>query len=73
MERKEIEEEFDASGDVIFNYGYDCCVFGHNICGSEPMILVGMPDTTKPLPLEFFYQPPMPPKCFLLPSYCRNY
>ena len=65
MERKAMEEEFDTSSYVIFNYGYGCCVFAHNICGSKPMIPAGMPDTSKPLPQEFFYQPSMPPKCFL--------
>ena len=54
MEKKAMEEEFDASGDVIFNYGYSCYAFVHNICGSEPMIPFGMLDTTKPLPQEFF-------------------
>ena len=44
---KAMEEESDASNDVIFNYGYGCCAFAHNICGSKPMILVGMPDTSK--------------------------
>ena len=52
-EMKAMEEEFDASSDVIFNYCYGCCAFAHNICGSEPMIPVGMPDTTKLLPPEF--------------------
>ena len=50
MERKAMEEEFDASSDVIFNYGYGCCAFAHNICGSKPMIPAEMPDTSKPLP-----------------------
>ena len=54
-ERKVMEEEFDASSDVIFNYGYDCYAFTHNICGSKLMIPVGMPDTSKPLPPGFFY------------------
>ena len=31
MERKAMEEEFDVSGDVIFNYGYGYCAFAHNI------------------------------------------
>ena len=73
MERKAMEEEFDTSSDVIFDYSYGCCAFAHNICGSKLMILAEMPDTSKPLPLEFFYQFPMPPKCFLQPSRCRNY
>ena len=51
IKKKAMEEEFDASGDVIFNYGYCYCAFVHNICGSEPMIPVGMSDTTKPLTL----------------------
>ena len=50
VESKEMEEEFDASSDMIFNYGYSCCAFTHNICGSKPMIPAGMPDTSKPLP-----------------------
>ena len=57
MEKKAIEEEFDASGNVIFNYGYACCSFAHNICGSEPMIPAKMPDMTKLLPPKFFINP----------------
>ena len=53
-----MDEEFDASSDVIFNYGYGCCPFAHDICESEPMILAGMPDTSEPLCPKFFYQPP---------------
>ena len=56
-----MEEEFDASSDVIFNYGYGCCAFAHDICGSKPMILAGMPDTSEPLPPEFFINPRCPP------------
>ena len=55
-----MEAEFDASSDVIFNYGYGCCTFVHDICGSKPMIPAGMPDTTKPLPPEFFVNPRCP-------------
>ena len=58
--RKAMEEEFDASSDVIFNYGYDCCAFAHDICGSKPMILAGMPDTSELLRLEFFINPRCP-------------
>ena len=49
-EKKALEEAVDARFDVIFNYGYGCCAFAHNICGSEPVIPGGMPDTSKPLP-----------------------
>ena len=40
--------------------GYGCCAFAHNICGSHPEVLDGMPDTSKPLSLEFFN-----PRCAL--------
>ena len=30
-DREAMEAEFDASNDVLFNYGYGCCVFTHNI------------------------------------------
>ena len=67
--RKAMEEEFDASSDVIFNYGYGCCAFVHDICGSKPMIPVGMPDTSESLPPEFFVNPRCP-QCFLRPFEC---
>ena len=54
-ERKAMEEEFDVSSDVIFNYGYGCYAFTHNICGSKPMIPTGMPDMSKSLPPDFFF------------------
>ena len=44
-EKSAHEEEFDASSDVVFDYGYDCCAFAHDIRGSKPMILTRMPDT----------------------------
>ena len=49
-----MEAEFDASSDVIFNNGYGCYAFEHDIRGSKPMIPTGMPDTSTPLTLEFF-------------------
>ena len=45
------------TSDVIFNYNYGCCAFVHNICGSEPLIPAGMPDTSTPLTPEFFVNP----------------
>ena len=60
-EKTTMEVEFDASSDVIFNYGYGCCSFVHNICGSEPLIPVGMPDTSTPLTPDFFVNPRCPP------------
>ena len=56
-EKSALEAEFDASGDVIFNYGYCCCAFAHDISGSKPMIPTGMPNTSTPLTPEFFVNP----------------
>ena len=60
LEKSALEAEFDVSSDVIFDYGYGCCAFAHDICGSKPMILAWMPDTSTPLPLEFFVNPRCP-------------
>ena len=35
-DRETMEAEFDSNSHVLFNYGYGCCVFTHNICGSKP-------------------------------------
>ena len=37
-DREMMEAAFDSSGDTLFNYGYGCCAFAHNICGSKPEI-----------------------------------
>ena len=50
-----LREAYEEGFDVIFNYGYGCCAFSHNICGSQPEVLDRMSDTSKPLSLEFFY------------------
>ena len=60
-DREAMEAEFDASGDTLFNYGYGCCVFTHNICGSKPQIPNGMPDPSVSLTPEFFANPCCPP------------
>ena len=62
-EKKALEKEFDISFEVIFNYGYGCYAFAHNICGSKPRIPARMLDTSRSLPPEFFYQSSMPPEC----------
>ena len=62
IEKTTMEAEFDARSDVIFNYGYGCCAFAHNICGSEPLIPVGMSNTSTPLTPEFFVNPRCPPR-----------
>ena len=56
-EKKALEEAYEEGFDVIFNYGYGCCAFAHNICGSQPVVPDGMPDTSKPLSPEFFINP----------------
>ena len=53
-DRETMEVKFDASGDTLFNYGYGCCVFMHNICGSKPQIPDGLPNPSVPLTQEFF-------------------
>ena len=60
-EKMAMEAEFDVSSDVIFNYRYGYCAFAYNICGSEPLIPIGMPDTSTPLTPEFFMNPRCPP------------
>ena len=59
-DRETMEAEFDASGDTLFNYGYGCCVYTHNICGSKPHIPDGMLDPLVPLTPEFFANPRCP-------------
>ena len=59
-EKKALEKAYEEGFDVIFNYGYDCCAFAHNIFGSQPVVLEGMPDTSKSLSLEFFINPRSP-------------
>ena len=39
---------------MIFNYGYGCCTFAHNIYWSKPWIPATMPDTSKSLSPDFF-------------------
>ena len=61
VDRESMEVEFDASGNTLFNYGYGCCVFMHNICGSKPHIPDGMPDPSVPLTPNLFANPRCPP------------
>ena len=59
-EKKALEEAYKEGFDVILNYGYGCCGFAHNICGSKPMVPDGMSDTSNSLSLEFFINPRCP-------------
>ena len=60
-DKEAIEEDYQKVLELIFTYGYGCCVFKHNICGDQPKVLDGMPDSSDPLPLEFFANPGCPP------------
>ena len=60
-DKESIEEDYQKAQEKIFAYGYRCCVFKHSICGDRPGILDGMPDSTDPLPLEFFFNLGCPP------------
>ena len=60
-EKKALEEAYEEGFDVIFNYGYGCCAFAHNICGSQPEVPDWMPNMSKPLSPEFFINPRCPP------------
>ena len=48
-EKKALEEAYKEGFDVIFNYGYGCCAFAHNICGSQPKVPDEMLDMSKSL------------------------
>ena len=61
-DREAMEAEFDSSGNTLFNYGYGCCAFTYNICGSKPQIPDGMPNPSVPLTAEFFTNPRCPPR-----------
>ena len=41
-EKEVLREAYEEGIDVIFNYGYGCCAFVHNICGSQPEVPDGM-------------------------------
>ena len=64
-EKRTLEEAYEDGFDVIFNYGYGCCAFTHNIFGSQPEVPDGMPDTSKSLSLELFINPQCPPGAVL--------
>ena len=55
-----LRKAYEKGFDVIFNYGYGCCAYAHNICGSQPEVPDEMSDTSKPLSQEFFINPRCP-------------
>ena len=60
-DKEAMKEEYQEALEVIFAYGYGCCVFKHNICRDCPEVPDGMPNPADPLPPEFFVNPGCPP------------
>ena len=60
-DKEAMEEDYQKALEVIFAYGYECSMFKHNICESQLEVPEGMPDSSNPLPLEFFMNPKCPP------------
>ena len=59
-DREMMEAAFDSSGDTLFNYGYGCCAFAHDIRGSKPEIPDDMSNPSVPLIADFFANPRCP-------------
>ena len=55
-----MEEDYQKAMELIFAYGYRCCVFKHNIYEDQPEVIDGIPDSSYPVPLEFFMNPSCP-------------
>ena len=36
QDKDAMEEEYHKALEVIFAYGYECCIFKHNICEDRP-------------------------------------
>ena len=60
-DKEAIEEDDQKALEVIFAYSYGCCVFKHNICGDQPEVPDGIPNSSNPLSPEFFVSPRCPP------------
>ena len=67
-DKEAMKEDYQKALEVIFAYGYGCCVFKHNICGDQPEVLDGMLDSSNPLPPKFFVSPKSP----LVPTATEN-
>ena len=49
-----MEEDYQKALELIFAYGYGCCMFKHNIRGDQSEVLDGILDSSDPLLQEFF-------------------
>ena len=59
-DKEVIEEDYMKALELIFSYGYGCCMLKHNICGDQPKVPDGMPNSFDSLLLEFFMNPKFP-------------
>ena len=55
-----MEENYQKALELIFAYGYKCCMFKHNIYGDQPEVVDGMPDSSESLPPVFSMNPRCP-------------
>ena len=60
-DREMMEAAFDSSDDTLFNCGYGCCAFAHNICRRKPEIPDDMPNPLVSLTADFVANPRCPP------------
>ena len=49
-DKEAMEEDYHKALELIFAYGYGCCMFKHNICGDQLKVPNGIPDSSSPLP-----------------------
>ena len=61
VDKAAMEEDYQKALELIFTYGYECCMYKPNICGDQPKVPGGMPDSSDPLPPKFFTNPKCPP------------
>ena len=54
-------EDYQKALELIFAYGYGYCEFKHNICGNQPEVPDGMPNSSDLLPPKFFAKAGCPP------------
>ena len=67
-DKEAMEEDYQKAMELIFAYGYDCCAFKH-VCGDQPEVPGGMPDSSNPLSPKFFYEPQVLPDEYTLYSF----
>ena len=56
-----LEEDYQKALDLIFTFGHKCCILKQNIYGDQLEVPYGMPNSSYPLPPEFFMNPRCPP------------